>query len=327
MTATTASTNPFNSRLTAFILLGAVAAIWGATFFVIKDATATFSVLAFMTIRFAIASIALLPFVLSLRRWPNVAELRWGVGAGVLFTFGYIFQTFALRLADSGRVGFITGLYVVLVPLLALVLLRYRLKLRIIIATALALGGLTLLSYAPGGSFAGDLLAFLCALSFAGQIVLVEKFPKHTDWRYMAILQTICVALFCALLLPLMSAIPQCRSELCVVLQPFSDQFPTDLPLKVLGVAAFTGLLASAFGLWVQIWAQKILPPSDAALIYALESPFAAIFGVMMLGERLTFGAIVGCVLLSLSMVVMTVAGNQPTDRPSRRILRDRKRW
>lgn len=317
MTARPLHAHPLRDRLFAYAGLGFIAAVWGATFFIIKDATADYSIMAFLAVRFGIASLALLPFVLQLRRLPTRAELRWGILAGLLFGAGYVFQTFALRFGDSGRVGFITGLYVVLVPLLALVLLRYPLKLRIVIATVLALVGLVLLSYVPGSNLVGDVLAFLCSLSFAGQILVVEKFPRQCDWRYTAVLQSATTGVMAVVLLPLMSLAGQCTgSPACEFILHFQDHIPTTLPLNILLVALFTGLVASAFGLWMQIWAQKILPPSDAALIYALESPFAAIFGVAFRGERLTDLGILGCVLLSASMFTVTIGGDK-TDEVS----------
>src|SRR5262249_32640298 len=133
------------------------------------------------------------PLVMRLKRRPSSAELRWGIVAGLLFCGGYIFQTFSLGQIDSGRVGFITGLYVIMVPMLALLFLRHQLKLRAIAGASLAVIGLALLSNAPGGNLSGDGLAFLCALSFAAQIIAVERFPRDVDWRMMSLIQAVCV--------------------------------------------------------------------------------------------------------------------------------------
>src|SRR5215813_13990195 len=139
-------------RLLADLSLLGIAAVWGATFFMVKDATSAFPVIAFLALRFSLASAALLPFVIRARRWPTRLELFWGLLGGLLFCAGYVFQTFSLRLIDSGRTGFITGLYVILVPVLALVLLRHSLKLRAMVGAVLAVVGLWLLSNAPGGN-------------------------------------------------------------------------------------------------------------------------------------------------------------------------------
>src|SRR5258708_11609322 len=112
-----------HGRLGADVGLLMVAGIWGATFFMVKDAASTFRVLAFLAIRFVLACAALSPFVIRLGRWPRRVEWKWGLIAGIAFCAGYIFQTFSLRLVDSERTGFITGLYVILVPIFALVFL------------------------------------------------------------------------------------------------------------------------------------------------------------------------------------------------------------
>src|SRR3954470_9781753 len=85
-----------STRWIADLALLGIAAIWGATFFMVKDATSTFPVMAFLAIRFSLASLALLPFVLRLRRWPTSHEWRWGLVAGVAFFLGYLSQTFSL---------------------------------------------------------------------------------------------------------------------------------------------------------------------------------------------------------------------------------------
>src|SRR5262245_6734287 len=110
-------------RWVADLALLGIAVVWGATFFMIKDVTSVFPVVAFLAIRFTLASAALAPFVLHKGQKPTRVEWRWGVLAGLALCGGYIFQTFSLRLIDSGRTGFITGLYVVMVPILARVLL------------------------------------------------------------------------------------------------------------------------------------------------------------------------------------------------------------
>src|SRR5260221_2351499 len=282
------------ARLRADIALLTVAGIWGATFFMVKDATSTFPVLAFLAIRFTLACAALAPFVLRLGRWPRHAEWQWGLVAGVAFCAGYIFQTFSLRLLDSGRTGFITGLYVILVPLLALVFLKHPLHLRALIGAALAVIGLALLSNAPGGNVVGDVLALLCALSFAAQIIAVEKFPRDADWRLMALIQSACVAIISG------------------AMSMFTEALPASIPLSVLGVAAFTGLAATAFGLGVQVWAQRRLPPSDAAIIFSMESPFSALFGFLFRGVMLAVKGLIGCGLILAGNVTAARGGEDP---------------
>lgn len=290
-----------------------IAAIWGSTFFMIKDATQNFPVLAFLTLRFVIAALALLPFVLrEIRRrgvLPSRRDWAWGIGAGVLFAGGYIFQTFALRTVDAGRAGFITGLYVIFVPFLGLLVLQQPIERRVVVGGALALVGMVLLGYAPGGTLLGDILALLCALAYAAHILAIGEMPRSADWRFLALAQALTVAVLCGALLPILAGVRACEADICLALAPFADPLPTGLPINVLLVAAFTGILATAFGLMVQVWAQRILPPSDAALIFALEAPFAVFFGVIFLNEVLTPLALAGCALIFSGTLVVTLSG------------------
>lgn len=302
--------NPNRLHTLAYILLLTVAAIWGATFFMIKDATQTFPVLGFLAVRFSLITVIMLPLVIPLRRFPTRAEWKWGLLAGVFLMLGYIFQTFAMRTIGSGRTGFITGLYVIFVPFLAFILLRHRITRRIWIGTLLALVGLVILGYAPGGESSGDILAILCAFSYAMQIIVVGKFPKILDWRFMTILQLGCIGVTTLILLPALAATRTCDLSLCTALRPFADPLPTTIGGNVIFAAIFTGILASGVGFSVQIWAQKILSPSEAALIYAMESPFAALFGWLFLSELLTAQSLIGGGLI-LSGVLATSIGSE----------------
>lgn len=293
------------------LLLG-IAAIWGSTFVVVKDATAGYPVLGFLLARFAVAALALAPFALlpmiRKRAWPKRSDWLWGLGAGLLFCGGYVTQTFALRLIDSGRTGFLTGLYVILVPLLALVVLRYPLTPRLLVATGLALAGMALLGYAPGGDLLGDLLALTCALCFAGQIIVVDRIPGHADGRFIALLQALVVVVVSAALLPVLAEARDCGTALCSALAPFAEALPTSVPPDTLGAAVYTGLLATALALPAQIWAQRIIPPSDAGMIFAMEAPFAVVFGILAFGEIITPVGALGSGLIFAAMLLTTLS-------------------
>src|SRR4029078_9975168 len=113
---------------------------------------------------------------------------------------------------------------------LALIFLRHRLSWRAMGGTLLAVVGLALLSNARGGNLSGDVLAFLCALSFAVQILIVEKFPRDADWRIMSFITAGCVAVISAVLLPLLAAAHNCQSALCTPFVPFAESLPTTIP-------------------------------------------------------------------------------------------------
>jgi drug/metabolite transporter (DMT)-like permease len=308
-------------RYVALLILMVVSAIWGGTFFMIKDATAIFPVMGFLVLRFTLATGVMFPLVLRVGRLPTRVEWVWGVLAGALLTGGYMFQTFSMRFNDSGRTGFITSLYAVIVPFMALILLKQPITRRILIGTGLALIGLILLGYAPGGTSLGDGLAILSTFIWALQIVAVSRFPRTADWRIMTILQLGSNAFFCGILFLILPIFRGCAgaNAVCDALLPFADPLPTELPLMVFGVALFTAIFASALGFSVQIWAQRRISASEAAIIYAMESPFSAVFGVAFRNEVLTPTGIFGGMLIVIGVIVATVTPNlktQPAQEP-----------
>lgn len=291
-------------RLFAYVALVLCAAIWGSTFFMVKDATKSYSVTAFLTIRFGMATVMLAPLLFAVRRLPTRLEWRWGALGGLFLAAGYLLQTFSMTLNDSSRTGFITGLYVVLVPLLGFLCVRQRISRRIVISMVLAVVGLILISYQPGGTLAGDGLAVLCAIAFAAQILIVGLFPSGSDWRITSFVQIFVLALCCGAIMlgnAALSAIPG--------LERFATPLPVTIPPIVLNVALFTALMATAVGFAVQAWAQKILSSNDTALIFSLETPFSAIFGVLFLSELITTVGWFGGALIFAGVLLVTVSG------------------
>jgi drug/metabolite transporter (DMT)-like permease len=292
-----------------------VAAIWGSTFIAVKESTKTYPVFAFLVMRFGLACLVLLPMAIRYAqrkgRYPSKQAWQLGIVAGMFLTFGYIFQTFALRASDSGRVGFITGLYVVAVPVLALLAFRYPITAHVMVGMVGALIGMMLLGNAPGGWQSGDWLAALCALSFAGQILAVEKVPKDTDWRFMALVQVSIVTLACLIIIPIVHVIHECSLPLCQTLAPFTDPLPGLPSADVLFASLYLGVLATAIAFGVQVWAQRVLPPSNAAIIFAMEAPFAVVFGILLGNEKLTALAFLGCGLIFAGMIITSLGSGQ----------------
>src|SRR4029077_19294442 len=158
----------------------AVTAVWGVTFVQVKDAVAIYPLLPFLALRFAIASLTLSPGAGRVRSLG-----RGGLGAaalaGGLLAVGYVLQTFGLQRTSVSSAGFVTGMYVVLTPLLALALFRLRVGATAWVGTALATGGLAMLAGVHGGSVSGDLLVLAAAAVYSLQIVLMERYAPRYD--------------------------------------------------------------------------------------------------------------------------------------------------
>src|SRR5205814_8860707 len=159
----------------------AVTAVWGVTFVQVKDAVAIYPLFAFLAVRFAIASCTLLgPSWARLRTLGRDGALG-AAAAGALLGSGYVLQTAGLERTSVSSTGFITGMYVVLTPLLALALFRTRIGLAAWAGVGLATAGLALLSGVHGGSVLGDLLVLAAAAVYSLQIVLMERFAPRYD--------------------------------------------------------------------------------------------------------------------------------------------------
>jgi drug/metabolite transporter (DMT)-like permease len=270
----------------ALIALIAVTAVWGVTFVQVKDAVELYPLFAFLAVRYAIATGAL-----ALAGAGRLRSLgRGGVGAGAvlgaLLGLGIGLQTAGLERTTVSSTGFITGLYVVFTPLLGLALFRTRVGLEVWLGVMLAVVGLAMLSGVHVGSTAGDLLVLASAVAQALQILMVERYAN----RYDAIALTLVEMAAC---LVGFLAIALAREEL-------------SLPRgwTVWGALLVTGVFASALAYLIQIWAQRRLSAARIALVFALETVFAGLFGFAIAGDRLGWLGWGGCAAILAGIVL-----------------------
>lgn len=286
-------------RLAADFALLLVTAIWGSTFVLVKDAVAQYPVLPFLALRFAVAAVALAPAAWRARKHLHRSDLPAGVAAGALLFAGYAFQTFGLHETTAAKAGFITGLSVVLVPLFVAALWR-RLPSRMAIAgTLLAMGGLALLSLNAGFSVQrGDLLVLACAFSFAGHIVALGALSPGRDARILTLVQVVTVAALSGAASLLGGGLPA-------------------VPGAVWGAALFTGLAATALAFLVQTAAQQFTTAGHTALIFSAEPVFAALFGVLVAGERLAARGWLGSAAILAGVILGALAQAEgPSSQP-----------
>ena len=176
-------------RQIPLLALVGVTAIWGVTFVQVQDAIELYPLFAFLAVRFAISTVVLAPFAWgSLRTLPRSGYAA-GIGVGALLAAAYGFQTAGLELTTVASTGFITGLYVVLTPLLALALFGTPVPRALWAGVVLAVVGLLLLSGVPGGSALGNALVLANAVFQAFQITSMERFAPRYDPRALTFLQ------------------------------------------------------------------------------------------------------------------------------------------
>ena len=272
----------------AFVLLLAATAAWGATFVIVKAATAHNSVLGFLAWRFLVAGGLLT--VVRPRSLLRLGRRGWaqGVVLGLTLAGGYVLQTFGLRYTSAAISGFLTGLQVVFTPLLAWLLFRHRPAARAVVATMLALAGLAVMSL-HGLSFGlGELLTVGAALLFAGQIVGLGFWSSAEDAYGLATVQLLTVAVCCWL-----------------ATLPDGPRAPARLSDWVAIVV--TAVVATAIAFVVQSWAQSQLSTTGAAVVLTMEPVFAALVA-WSVGEKLGWSVVLGGGLVVVAMLVVELA-------------------
>jgi drug/metabolite transporter (DMT)-like permease len=285
----------------ALAILVAVTAVWGVTFVQVKDAVAIYPLFAFLALRFGIASCTLASP--GLRRLPSLGVRGAGAGvlAGSLVGGGYVLQTAGLERTTVSSTGFITGMYVVLTPLLALALFRVRIGNAAWLGVVLATAGLALLSGVHAGSAAGDLLVLAGAAVYSLQIVLMERFAPRYDAVAFTLVEMLTA--FGALLVVAFAA----------------GQLSVPHGWTVWGALLVTGVFASALAFLAQTWAQRRASATQTALAFSLDPGWTAFFGFTLAGDRLGAVAWLGCVVIMAGIVVAEPAAAQILVRLVRR--------
>ncbi|HTK24578.1 MAG TPA: DMT family transporter [Gaiella sp.] len=268
------------------LALVAVTAIWGYTFVPVQKALDAYPLFAFLAVRFAISGLVLAPFAWApLRSLPR-AGWAAGVLAGGFLAAAYGFQTAGLELTTVSSTGFITGLYVVFTPILALVLFRTPVPAAAWVGVALALVGLALISGVPGGSVVGNVLVLANAVAQSFQIVAMERFAPRYDARALTFIQ--------------MSV--SCAAFVVIAVAAGQVQVPDDA--QTWYALVVTGVFAGALGYLVATWVQSRETAARTALVFTLEAPFAAFFGVLLLSESLGWAGWAGCAVMLAGIVL-----------------------
>lgn len=271
------STTPQSTRTTALAVVGlvSVTAVWGSTFFLIRDLLTRVPVVDFLAVRFAIAAIVLGVIAHRSVLKLSPATRNRGVLLGLVYGVAQILQTAGLEHTSASVSGFVTGMYVVITPLLAGILLRNRIGPAVWIAVVLATAGLGVLALRGFAFGYGEFLTLVAAALYALHIVGVGAWTSAKDALGLSVVQMAVIAVVC-----LVAAVP----DGITIPDRTSDW------LSVIYMA----LIAGAFALVMQTWAQAHLPPTRAAIVMCMEPVWAAFFAVLLGGENLTVRMLVG---------------------------------
>jgi drug/metabolite transporter (DMT)-like permease len=280
------------SRQVATLLLVGVTAIWGSTFFLIRDVVQEMSPTDFLAVRFTIAAMAMMVVFWRPMLALNRRELTVGVGLGALYAVAQILQTVGLAHTEASRSGFITGTYVVLTPILAGILLRERIPRPTWIAVLMATAGLAMLSLNGFGIGFGETVTLLAAVVYALHIIGLGRYSSPATAAGLSTLQMVVISV-----VSLVAAVPG----------------GIELPRGGHAWASvlYMALMAGAVALWAQTWAQSHLPATRAAIVMTLEPVFAAAFAVALGGESLTIRVLLGGAMVLAAMYTVELYGRR----------------
>ncbi|MEI6734477.1 MAG: DMT family transporter [Comamonadaceae bacterium] len=285
---TVAAAGSHRQGLLALLL---VTVVWGTTFPAMKQLSSDLAALEIILLRYLISSLVLLPLLWGLR-W---SELRWGVAIGSVLFCAFFLQVAGLALTSSNRNAFVTGLNVLIVPMLAY-LLGQRMRWPVLLGAALAVLGLGGMFYDQTPWSSGDTLTLVSAFVYAVYVLLFEFSAKAANRprpERLALVQSLTMLALSALGFMLVEPAP--LGNLWSRAQGHSISL------------LYLGLLAGAVMVWLQAWGQQRVRAVEAAIVYGLEPVFAALAAVWWIGEVLQGRALLGGALIVLGVVISQI--------------------
>ena len=275
-----------NKTLIADFGLLYAAAIWGSTFFLVKDVINFIDPFFLCAYRFLLAALMLLPFLIFTKRKVSL-YLKEGIILGVFLWFIYISQTIGLIYTTASNAAFITGLFVVFIPFLLFILFKKVPSLNNILAVLIALIGLWSLTGGLTDINKGDKITLITAFSYALHVLYSDKFIKKGCDPYVLCFQQFLV----------------------VALLSFSFGFMFKLPysvnkISVIMVIVFLTIFPTLSAFLIQLLAQKITSPVKVSLIFALEPVFGALFAWTLGNEAFILSHALGGALIVIALIV-----------------------
>ena len=264
----------------------AVAAMWGISFVWMKDILDQQDVYSFLVSRFVVAALVMMVANPKVITRLNRELLIKGSLIGTALGLGYIFQTLGLERTTPAITGFITGLYVVLTPLIGALILKEKLTIQAWFYIALATVGLGVLSITGLSIGTGELFVLISAFLFAAHILLLSRWSKDFDAYTLTFVQLVTCAV--------VSGVPASLNGFVA---------PPDT--QVWAVVVFTAVFATFFAFVIQTWAQARISATKVAVILTMEVVFAALFSVALGAEPLTLRILLGGSMVLVAMIMI----------------------
>ena len=287
-----------HKKALATISILCTTAIWGVSFVIMKNSMEILTPLWFLSCRFGLACV-----LMALLNFPKLKGIRWknmleAFSIGLPLAFGYAMQTLGLTLTTASNSAFITGIYVVFIPLIGWLFTK-KVKTRQLLIAILAFIGLAALSLDANLQInIGDLLVLAGAVGYAAHFLVLDHYTKLYDSLLISGLQ-----IFTSMILLVIAAL---------IFEPLPTA--ASFPPTVIHALLFTAALGTALGFLVQTVAQKVLEPTPASILFTSESLFAAFFGMLLLNERFIPRQVLGGVIL-IGCMIASVAEPKAASR------------
>lgn len=283
------------------ILLVSAAMIWGLSFVAQKQGMEFVEGFTFNGIRSLIGGIVLLPIILfrslknpvklppAEKKASRKESLKGILIVGGMLCIGSNLQQFAFGYIEPGKVGFITALYMLLVPLISFILYKKKQPITTWVGVILGVGGLYMICMGSSSSFSlgkGELLALLCSIAFALHIIVIDKYAATID----------CIVLSCGQYM--VTGVISCILMFIFEKPDIGNIMHAAVPIL------YAGIMSCSCAFTFQIIGQKYTEPTLASMLLCLESVFSVIFSFLILGERMTTIEYIGCAVMFTAIII-----------------------
>lgn len=280
------------SKLTLYIAMISIAAVWGSSFVVMKDSLERQNVFSFLSSRFILAALLMFLYKPGVFRGLTKKFIYRGIIAGILLGGGYIFQTYGLTKTTVSNTGFITGLYLVFTPLISLIILkRHVLKIQWL-AVVIATIGLFFISYNGVTIGLGEILVLISAFIYGAHFVALGEWSDGKNTYALTFIQVATVAALTSIF-------------------AFKDGFQVAPDSTVWLAILYTAFFATFLGFLIQTKAQSVMSATVASVLLATETPFAVFFGLYFHSDPLTLRIITGGSLVMAAMALVIWSDNR----------------
>ena len=280
------------SKLTLYIAMISIAAVWGSSFVVMKDSLERQNVFSFLSSRFILAALLMFLYKPGVFRGLTKKFIYRGIIAGILLGGGYIFQTYGLTKTTVSNTGFITGLYLVFTPLISLIILkRHVLKIQWL-AVVIATIGLFFISYNGVTIGLGEILVLISAFIYGAHFVALGEWSDGKNTYALTFIQVVTVAALTSIF-------------------AFKDGFQVAPDSTVWLAILYTAFFATFIGFLIQTKAQSVMSATVASVLLATETPFAVFFGLYFHSDPLTLRIITGGLLVMAAMALVIWSDNR----------------